>query len=54
MDMQEDYNVAWKKLQNIEYLLRIQNRQDEANDVKILATSLQQIMEKWKDHKVSV
>lgn len=42
MDMQEDYDDVLKRLRNIEYLLRIQDRQEEANGVRSLIDSLLQ------------
>lgn len=38
--MQRNYEDVLSRLRNIEYLLRIQDRQDEANGVRSLIDSL--------------
>lgn len=48
MDMQANYDDVLERLRNIEYLLRIQDRQDEANGVRSLIDSLLQHLDSLK------
>lgn len=46
--MQANYDDVLERLRNIEYLLRIQDRQDEANGVRSLIDSLLQHLDSLK------
>jgi len=47
MDMRENYENVLSQLQDIIYLLRIQNRNEEAIEVQETIKNIKNIYEKW-------